>query len=43
LAEVGRPRLLAEAVFVDVAIDHFTDMAERVLASYPFLEAIRRS
>jgi aldehyde dehydrogenase (NAD+) len=38
VAEVGRPRFIAEAVFVDLPIDHIADMAERVLATFPFVE-----
>ncbi|WP_256788910.1 aldehyde dehydrogenase family protein [Frankia sp. AvcI1] len=38
VAEVGRARMLAESVFVDVPIEHFEDMAERVLLSFEFDE-----
>jgi aldehyde dehydrogenase (NAD+) len=38
VAEVGRPRFISEAVFVDLPIDHIADMAERVLATFPFTE-----
>lgn len=40
IAEVGRARMLAESVFVDVPIEHVEDMAERVLPSFAFSEAM---
>lgn len=40
VAEVGRARALAKAWFVDIPIEHFADMAERVLPSFPFTEAM---
>jgi aldehyde dehydrogenase (NAD+) len=40
IAEVGRARMLAESIFVDVPIAHLEDMAERVLPSFPFDEAM---
>ncbi|KQC34832.1 aldehyde dehydrogenase family protein [Frankia sp. ACN1ag] len=38
VTEVGRARTLSESVFVDVPIEHFEDMAERVLLSFEFDE-----
>jgi len=38
--EVGRARMLAESLFVEVPISHFEDMADRVLPSFPFSEGM---
>ena len=38
VTEVGRARLLAESLFVDIPITHFEDMAERVLPGFEFDE-----
>ena len=38
VAEVGRPQKLAQSMFVDLPITHLEDLAERVLAEFPFSE-----
>jgi acyl-CoA reductase-like NAD-dependent aldehyde dehydrogenase len=40
VAEVGRARLLAESIFVEIPIEHWEHMADRVLPSYEFEQAI---
>ncbi|MCM3921087.1 aldehyde dehydrogenase family protein [Frankia sp. AiPs1] len=40
IAEVGRARLLAESIFVEIPLEHWEDMADRVLPSYEFEQAI---
>jgi acyl-CoA reductase-like NAD-dependent aldehyde dehydrogenase len=40
VAEAGATRMLAEALQVGIPMDHFRDMAERVLPAFPFSEAM---
>jgi aldehyde dehydrogenase (NAD+) len=36
IAEVGRARLMSESIFVDIPIEHWEDMAGRILPAYAF-------